>query len=94
MVKGAMLDDTTESCYGGSAGFTRGCQKLQDQARDLFEQKLCNASARLNNSVKSLTGREYHLEPAQVNTLVAVTSFALGALAAKEKNYVRPGKTE
>ena len=84
MVRGAVLDDRTESLQASSADIVCGCQKLQDEVRQLFEQKLGNASARLNCSVKALIGREFHLEPLQVNALIGITSFALGALAAKE----------
>jgi len=88
MGRGAVLDDTREHFSGHSADFGSGCQKLQEQAIQLFEEKLNDAGVRLNRSVKALTGREIHLKPAEVNTLVGITSFALGALAAKEERAV------
>jgi hypothetical protein len=85
MTKRAALNDVKDNQLVSSAELTRGCQKLQDQARGLFEQKFSVAGARLNCSIKTLTGHELHLEPAQINSLVAVTSFALGALVAKQE---------
>jgi hypothetical protein len=88
MSRGAVLNDTVDSFHASSVDLIGSCQKLQDQARELLEPKFEDASTRLNCSVKALTGREFHLEPAQVNILVGVTSFALGAFAAKEKRIV------
>jgi hypothetical protein len=85
MVRGAVLNDATQSLHESSVDFATGCLKLHKQAGELFEQKFGDASARLNSAVKAVTGHEFHLEPAQVNTLVGLTSFAFGAFVAKEK---------
>ncbi|MDR3612057.1 MAG: hypothetical protein P4L53_00725 [Candidatus Obscuribacterales bacterium] len=85
MARGAVLDKATESLHESSVDFAVGCQKLQKQAGELRQQKFADVSARLNSAVKAVTGHEFHLESAQVNTLVGLTSFALGALVAKEK---------